>query len=35
LTFEEAATIDATSMQQSTVVLRLPPGLDHQGSPAH
>ena len=35
LTFEEAATIDATSVQQSTVVLRLPPGLDHQGSPAH
>lgn len=32
LTFEEAATIDATSVQQSTVVLRIAPDIDHIGS---
>lgn len=33
-TFEEAATIDATTAQQSVLVLELALGLDRQGSPA-
>lgn len=33
-TFEEAATIDATTAQQSVLVLELALGLDRQGGPA-
>lgn len=35
MTFEEAVSIEATSMQQRTLVIRVPSGLDYQGSPTH
>lgn len=35
LTFEEATAINATYVQQSTVILRLDSGLDRQGRAAH